>query len=177
MYAVTGITGRVGGIAGSTLLDVGLPVRAVVRDATKAVAWKERGCQVALADMNDAAALAAALTHVNGVFVLIPPIFDPTLLSRGQGHYRRLDDSDRNREAAQGRLPLDDRRAGDAAEPAQPARPAGAGAARHAVAGLFPKGRLVHGECGLGRCTSARPGRRAELFAAARQACADGRDR
>src|SRR3984893_5888681 len=78
MYVVTGITGRVGGITGRTLLDVGLPVRAVVRDATKGVAWKERGCQVALADMNDAPALAAALTCVNGVFVLIPPIFDPT---------------------------------------------------------------------------------------------------
>ena len=78
MYVVTGITGRVGGITGRTLLDVGLPVRAVVRDATKGAAWKERGCQVALADMNDAPALAAALTRVNGVFVLIPPIFDPT---------------------------------------------------------------------------------------------------
>lgn len=78
MYVVTGITGRVGGITGRALLDVGLPVRAVVRDATKGVAWKERGCQVALADMNDAPALAAALTRVNGVFVLIPPIFDPT---------------------------------------------------------------------------------------------------
>jgi NAD(P)H dehydrogenase (quinone) len=78
MYVVTGITGRVGGITGGTLLDAGLPVRAVVRDATKEIAWKERGCQVALADMNDAPALAAALTRVNGVFVLIPPIFDPT---------------------------------------------------------------------------------------------------
>ena len=78
MYVVTGITGRVGGITGRTLLDAGLPVRAVVRDATKGAAWKERGCQVALADMNDAPALAEALTRVNGVFVLIPPIFDPT---------------------------------------------------------------------------------------------------
>ena len=78
MYAITGITGRVGGITGRTLLNVGLPVRAVVRDAAKGVAWKERGCQVALADMNDAPALTAAFTYVNGVFVLIPPIFDPT---------------------------------------------------------------------------------------------------
>jgi len=78
MYVVTGITGRVGGITGRALLDAGLPVRAVVRDATKGAAWKERGCQVALADMNDAPALAEALTRVNGVFVLIPPIFDPT---------------------------------------------------------------------------------------------------
>jgi NAD(P)H dehydrogenase (quinone) len=77
MYAVIGITGRVGGDTGRMLLAAGLPVRAVVRDATKGAAWKERGCEVALADMNDAKALAAALTDVDGVFVLIPPIFDP----------------------------------------------------------------------------------------------------
>jgi hypothetical protein len=40
--------------------------------------WKERGSEVALANMNDASALTAAFTRVNGVFVLIPSIFDPT---------------------------------------------------------------------------------------------------
>ncbi len=59
MYAIIGITGRVGGIVARTLLDTGLSVRAVVRDATKGVAWKERGSEVALADMNDASALTA----------------------------------------------------------------------------------------------------------------------
>lgn len=78
MYAITGITGQVGGVAGRALLDAGLSVRAVVRDAAKGAAWKERGCEVSLADMNDAGALAAAFTGVEGVFVLIPPIFDPT---------------------------------------------------------------------------------------------------
>ncbi len=78
MYAITGITGRVGGAAGNALLDSGLSVRAVVRDAAKGAAWKDRGCEVALADMNDAAALTAAFTGVEGVFVLIPPTFDPT---------------------------------------------------------------------------------------------------
>ena len=78
MYAIIGITGQVGGIVARTLLDTGLSVRAVVRDATKGVAWKERGSEVAIADMNDASALTAAFTRVNGVFVLIPPIFDPT---------------------------------------------------------------------------------------------------
>jgi putative NADH-flavin reductase len=62
MYAVTGITGRVGGVVARALLDTGQSVRAVVRDAAKGVAWKERGCEVALADMKDAKALTAAFT-------------------------------------------------------------------------------------------------------------------
>ena len=78
MYAVTGITGRVGGGVASALLDAGQTVRAVVRDAAKGAAWKERGCDVALADINDAEALTTAFTSVDGVFVLIPPNFDPT---------------------------------------------------------------------------------------------------
>jgi uncharacterized protein YbjT (DUF2867 family) len=78
MYAITGVTGRVGGIVARTLLDNGLSVRAVVRDATKGAPWKERGSDVALADMNDASALTAAFARVDGVFVLFPPIFDPT---------------------------------------------------------------------------------------------------
>jgi uncharacterized protein YbjT (DUF2867 family) len=73
-YAVTGITGRVGGVVARTLLDTGQSVRAVVRDAAKGVAWKERGCEVALADMKDAEALTAAFTGVSGVFVLIPAV-------------------------------------------------------------------------------------------------------
>jgi hypothetical protein len=56
MYAVTGITRRIGGVAGRTLLNAGLSVRAVVRDAAKSTGWKERGSEVALADMNDAPA-------------------------------------------------------------------------------------------------------------------------
>ena len=77
MYAVTGITGRVGGVVANTLLDAGVSVRAIVRDDTKSAAWKKRGCEIALADMNDSEALTAAFTGVDAVFVLIPPNFDP----------------------------------------------------------------------------------------------------
>src|SRR5712671_5733653 len=76
MFAVTGITGQVGGATARTLLDTGLSVRAVMRDAAKGAAWK-RGCEIALADIKDAEALTAALRGVDGVFVMIPPIFDP----------------------------------------------------------------------------------------------------
>ena len=37
-------------------------MRAVVRDAAKGAAWKACGCEVAVADMNDAPALTAAFT-------------------------------------------------------------------------------------------------------------------
>jgi uncharacterized protein YbjT (DUF2867 family) len=77
MYAVTGITGQVGGVTGRTLINAGLSVRAVVRDEAKGAAWKKRGCEVALADMNDAPALTAAFKGASGVFVLIPSNFDP----------------------------------------------------------------------------------------------------
>jgi uncharacterized protein YbjT (DUF2867 family) len=77
MYAVTGITGQVGGATARNLLEAGLKVRAVVRDTAKGEAWAARGCEVAVADMTNVAALTAAFTGVEGVFLLIPPMFDP----------------------------------------------------------------------------------------------------
>ncbi|MCR6475885.1 NmrA family NAD(P)-binding protein [Variovorax sp. ZS18.2.2] len=77
MYAITGITGNVGGAVARTLLAQGQSVRAVVRDASKGKAWSDLGCEVALADMNDAEALARAFAGVRGVFILPPPNFDP----------------------------------------------------------------------------------------------------
>jgi uncharacterized protein YbjT (DUF2867 family) len=60
-----------------SLLDAGKSVRAVVRDAAKGRAWADRGCEVALAEMTDASALASAFTGVEGAFILPPPEFDP----------------------------------------------------------------------------------------------------
>jgi uncharacterized protein YbjT (DUF2867 family) len=77
MYAITGVTGKVGGAVARHLLAAGQPVRAVLRDAAKARAWADRGCDVALAEMTDAAALAAAFAGAEAVFILPPPIFDP----------------------------------------------------------------------------------------------------
>ena len=78
MYAITGITGQVGGALGNALLKQGLPVRAVVRDAGKGALWAARGCDVALADMNDASALTTAFAGADAVFILPPSEFDPT---------------------------------------------------------------------------------------------------
>jgi uncharacterized protein YbjT (DUF2867 family) len=78
MYAVTGITGQVGGAVARTLMAQGENVRAVARDASNAAPWVERGCDLAIAEMSDAAALTRAFAGADGVFVLIPPIFDPS---------------------------------------------------------------------------------------------------
>jgi NAD(P)H dehydrogenase (quinone) len=77
MFAITGITGNVGGEVARTLLAAKQPVRAVVRDMGKGTTWAARGCDLARADIGDAAALAAAFQGVEGVFVLVPPNFDP----------------------------------------------------------------------------------------------------
>ena len=42
VYAITGITGKVGGNVACTLLAAGLPVRADVRDAGKGRPWVEK---------------------------------------------------------------------------------------------------------------------------------------
>jgi uncharacterized protein YbjT (DUF2867 family) len=78
MYAITGITGKVGGEVARTLLASGDSVRAIVRDARKGNIWTNLGCAVAVAEMNDVAALTAAFQGASGVFVLLPPMFDPS---------------------------------------------------------------------------------------------------
>jgi len=78
MYAITGITGRVGSAAAQALLLNGAQVRAVVRDAAKGDAWAARGADAALADFHDETALATAFSGVEGVFIMIPPNFAPT---------------------------------------------------------------------------------------------------
>ncbi len=78
MFAITGITGNVGGEVARNLLAAKQPVRGVARDVGKCGAWAQRGCEVVAADINDAAALTAAFRGAEGVFVLVPPNFDPS---------------------------------------------------------------------------------------------------
>jgi NAD(P)H dehydrogenase (quinone) len=77
MFAITAITGKVGGVVANTLLAAGCDVRAVVRDAAKGASWKARGCEVAVADLADVDRLARALEGAEGAFILLPPVFDP----------------------------------------------------------------------------------------------------
>ena len=77
MYAIMGVTGQIGSVIGRTLLAAKQPVRAVVRDAGKAQVWADRGCEIALANIEDTASLTTAFRGAEGVFVLVPPNFDP----------------------------------------------------------------------------------------------------
>lgn len=78
MFVITGVTGQVGGQIARALLTEGVSVRAVLRDAAKASTWTGLGCETALAAMDDAAALADAFAGAEAVFVLLPPVFNPT---------------------------------------------------------------------------------------------------
>jgi NAD(P)H dehydrogenase (quinone) len=78
VFAVTGITGNVGAEVARNLLAAGQPVRGVVRDLGKGETWAKRGCDLVEADINNAAALTAAFKGVDGVFMLVPPNFDPS---------------------------------------------------------------------------------------------------
>src|SRR5665811_870341 len=77
MYAITGITGQVGGAAAQALLAAGHPIRAILREAGKAASWAAQGAEIAIAEFEDEAALASAFTGVTGVFAMIPPYFAP----------------------------------------------------------------------------------------------------
>ena len=177
MYAITGITGKVGGAVARTLLAAGQPVRAVVRDAARARSWAERGCEVVTADMDDAASLTAAFEGTQGVFILPPSDFDP---SPGFPEARAVIDAVRaalqSASAGQGCLPVDDWRAGHRDQSAHATHADGAGAARAADAGDIPASRLVHGKRSMGRGAGPRYGDDPQLFATARQARTDGRD-
>jgi NAD(P)H dehydrogenase (quinone) len=75
MFAVMGITGNVGGAVAKTLLQRGKKVRGIVRNEAKAHVWKDHGVELVTADYDDK--LTAALTGVEGVFVMIPPNLTP----------------------------------------------------------------------------------------------------
>lgn len=76
MFAITGIVDPVGGVVARVLLAAGLDVRGVVDEAVNGVDWVDQGCEVVVAEMNDADALLRAFHGVEGVFVPLPPNFD-----------------------------------------------------------------------------------------------------
>jgi uncharacterized protein YbjT (DUF2867 family) len=73
MFVVTGATGRTGSVVASTLLEQNKKVRVVVRDAQKGEVWKRRGAEVAVADLNDEAALARAFAGADAAYLLVAP--------------------------------------------------------------------------------------------------------
>jgi uncharacterized protein YbjT (DUF2867 family) len=72
---VIGATGNQGGATARALLDRGVAVRALVRDtrSDKARALQERGAELVIGDLDDAASLVAAAEGADGVFSIPYP--------------------------------------------------------------------------------------------------------
>ena len=78
MFAVMGVTGQVGSAVARTLLASGNKVRVIVRDESKAKAWRALRCEIAVADLTQPETMAAALSGTDGAFLMLPPTFDPS---------------------------------------------------------------------------------------------------
>ena len=74
MFAVTGVTGHVGGAAARELLAAGAPVRAIVRDPRMGREFADRGAEVAVADFTDPGGMAEALAGCAAAFVMLPVV-------------------------------------------------------------------------------------------------------
>jgi uncharacterized protein YbjT (DUF2867 family) len=97
--AVIGATGKQGGAVVTALLDRGVPVRAVVRDAAKADQLAARGVDVALADQDDGKSLRRAFTGVAAVFAVTT--FTGPLGTEGEvAHGRAIADAARDAQVA-----------------------------------------------------------------------------
>jgi uncharacterized protein YbjT (DUF2867 family) len=72
MLAIIGASGNVGSSTLQALRRAAAPVRAVLRDPAKSAHFRGLGCEVAVADVQDAAALVEALTGADAVQVILP---------------------------------------------------------------------------------------------------------
>jgi len=73
MFVIAGATGNTGSVVADTLLARGQSITVLVREARKAEGWREKGAHVAIASLEDTAAVAAALARAEGAYLLIPP--------------------------------------------------------------------------------------------------------
>ncbi len=73
MLVVLGATGHTGSVVAEAVLARKQPVRVVVRSADKGASWAAKGAEVAVASLDDQAALTKALHGASGVYLLIPP--------------------------------------------------------------------------------------------------------
>ncbi len=73
MYAIVGAAGKVGYSTALALREAGVPVRAILRDAAKADRLSAIGCEVAVADLQDPAALGRAMADAHAVQLICPP--------------------------------------------------------------------------------------------------------
>lgn len=72
MYVITGISGNTGSAAATALLAGGHRVRALVRDVSRATAWRDRGVELVEGDVTNADSLARAYDGADGAYALAP---------------------------------------------------------------------------------------------------------
>jgi NAD(P)H dehydrogenase (quinone) len=72
MFAIVGAAGKVGYSTATALRKTGAPVRAILRDGAQAARLSALGCEIALADLQDANALAQALGTADVVQIILP---------------------------------------------------------------------------------------------------------
>jgi uncharacterized protein YbjT (DUF2867 family) len=90
MIAILGAAGNVGFATSSKLREAGVPVRAILRDEGKADRLRAIGCDVAIADLHDAEALAEAIGGADTAQIILPP---PTQAEDAIGEMRDAIDS------------------------------------------------------------------------------------
>jgi len=76
MYAMTGLTGQVGGALAEALMAEDVELRALVRDPARATRWQGK-VELVTGEIADVAALTQTMRGVEAVFVMLPPAFDP----------------------------------------------------------------------------------------------------
>jgi uncharacterized protein YbjT (DUF2867 family) len=85
MYLVAGVSGKTGAAAATALLDKRQSIRVLVRSEEQGKVWREKGAEVAVASLDDAASLAQAMNGVKGAYLLVPPDLQSTeFMARGR---------------------------------------------------------------------------------------------
>jgi NAD(P)H dehydrogenase (quinone) len=72
MFVILGATGKAGRTTIKQLRSQGAAVRAVVRKSSNADHFRTLGCEIVVADLNDAAAIKIAITGADAVQVICP---------------------------------------------------------------------------------------------------------
>lgn len=72
-YLIAGVTGHVGAVVASELDKAGASYRVLVSSESKASAFRDRGVDVRVGELENKAALIEALRGAEGAFLLLPP--------------------------------------------------------------------------------------------------------
>nr|WP_295771616.1 NmrA family NAD(P)-binding protein [Rhodoferax sp.] len=76
MYAITGAFGQTGQALSQALLDLGKPVRMIVRrDDHQAKLWRTKGAEIVVADLCNPTELTRAFENVQAAYLMNPPAY------------------------------------------------------------------------------------------------------